>query len=65
LSTGNGGWGEAQHIPSKWISADGKEFYLVFAGDDSFAVRKATLTVSIPNDTTPPRAPENLTVVPR
>jgi hypothetical protein len=47
LSTGNGGWGESQHIPSKWISIDGRIFYLVFAGDDSFAVRKATLDVSL------------------
>jgi beta-lactam-binding protein with PASTA domain/lysophospholipase L1-like esterase len=46
------GWGEAQHIPSKWMSADGQEFYLVFSGDDSFAVRHAGLTV-VP-DTTPP-----------
>ena len=46
LSTTNGGWGESQHIPSKWISSDGKAFYLIFAGDDSFAVRKVTLVVS-------------------
>lgn len=45
LSKSNGGWGESAHIPSKWISDNGKEFYLVFAGDDSFKVRKATLTV--------------------
>jgi len=45
LSEGNGGWGESQHIPGKWISEDGKEFFLIFAGDDSFAVRKATLTI--------------------
>lgn len=38
--------GEAQHFPSKWISPDGKTLYLVFSGDDSFAVRKATLTVA-------------------
>jgi hypothetical protein len=36
--------GESAHIPSKWISADGKTCYLVFAGSDSFAVRKFTLT---------------------
>jgi len=46
LSASNGGWGESLHIPSKWISADGKTFYLVFSGDDAFAVRKATLTVA-------------------
>lgn len=39
-------WGEAQHIPSSWISEDGREFYLVFSGDDSFSVRRATLTVA-------------------
>ena len=38
--------GEVQHIPSKWISGDGKTIYLIFAGNDSFSVRKATLTVS-------------------
>ena len=46
LSNGQGGWGEAQHIPTKWISEDGRTFYLVFSGNDSFAMRKATLTVS-------------------
>lgn len=45
LSDSQGGWGEAQRIPTKWISDDGREFYLVFAGNDHFAVRKATLTV--------------------
>jgi hypothetical protein len=40
-----GVWGESQHIPSKWISPDGESFYLVFSGDDSFAVREATLTI--------------------
>ncbi len=61
LSTSNGGWGESQHIPSKWISADGKTFYLIFAGNDSFAVRKATLNV-LGTDVTPPAAPVALTV---
>ena len=51
----NEDWGESQHIPSKWISADGKTFYLVYSGDDSFSVRRATLTVSAPEDTTPPQ----------
>jgi CubicO group peptidase (beta-lactamase class C family) len=36
--------GESAHIPSKWISADGKTCHLVFAGSDSFAVRQFTLT---------------------
>jgi len=38
--------GESSHIPAKWISTDGKTCHLVFAGDDSFAVRKFTLTAS-------------------
>ena len=37
--------GEVQHIPSKWISGDGKTIYLIFAGNDSFSVRGATLTI--------------------
>jgi len=36
--------GESAHIPAKWISADGKTCHLVFAGSDSFAVRRFTLT---------------------
>jgi hypothetical protein len=39
-------WGESQHIPAKWISADGKTLHLVFSGGDSFAVRRATLEVA-------------------
>jgi hypothetical protein len=38
--------GESQHIPSKWMSSDGKSFYLVFSGNDAFSVRKATLTMA-------------------
>ena len=36
--------GESAHIPAKWISTDGKTCHLVFAGLDSFAVRRFTLT---------------------
>lgn len=54
--------GESQHIPSKWISSDGKTFYLVFAGSDSFSVRKATLTLKTSADTTPPAPPKGLIV---
>ncbi len=57
LSKGNRGWGESQHIPSKWISADGKTFYLVFAGDDSFSTRLATITVSPTADARPLTVP--------
>jgi hypothetical protein len=39
-------WGEAQHIPSKWISPDGKELHVVFSGGDSFAVRRVKLIVA-------------------
>jgi hypothetical protein len=31
---------------TKWMSGDGKTFYLVFSGDDNFALRKASLTVA-------------------
>jgi len=43
--------GESAHIPSKWISTDGKTCHLVFAGSDSFAVRKFTLTASVQKST--------------
>ena len=35
--------GESQHLPTKWMSADGKSLHMVFSGDDSFSVRQATL----------------------
>lgn len=38
--------GEAQQIPAKWISPDGRTIHLVFSGDDTFSVRKGTLIVS-------------------
>jgi hypothetical protein len=38
--------GESQHIPSKWIGSDGRTFYMVFSGNDSFSVRKGTLILS-------------------
>jgi CubicO group peptidase (beta-lactamase class C family) len=38
------GPGETASFPTKWMSEDGKTLYLVFSGDDHFAVRKATLT---------------------
>lgn len=37
------GPGEHGDFPSKWISADGRTLHLVFSGEDSFSVRKATL----------------------
>jgi hypothetical protein len=38
--------GESQHIPSKWISKDGRTIHLLFSGNDCFAVRRATLTAA-------------------
>jgi hypothetical protein len=38
------GPGESASFPTKWMSANGKSLYLVFSGDDNFALRKATLT---------------------
>jgi len=38
--------GESAGFVTKWISRDGKTLYLVFSGNDSFSVRKATLTFS-------------------
>lgn len=40
------GPGERAEFPTKWMSADGRTMHLVFSGDDSFAVRKATLTLA-------------------
>jgi hypothetical protein len=40
------GPGETNSLPTKWMSADGKTLYLVFSGDDTFAVRRANVTVA-------------------
>jgi len=40
------GPGEHADFPAKWISEDGRELYLVFSGDDSFSVCKATLVLN-------------------
>jgi CubicO group peptidase (beta-lactamase class C family) len=37
--------GEALRIPSKWLSPDGTAFALVFSGGDSFAIRRAELSI--------------------
>jgi CubicO group peptidase (beta-lactamase class C family) len=37
------GPGETSSFPTRWMSADGKTLHLVFSGDDSFSVRRATL----------------------
>jgi hypothetical protein len=39
------GPGESANFPTRWMSADGKKLWLVFSGDDSFALRAATLTL--------------------
>lgn len=39
------GPGEHGDFPTKWMSADGRTLYLVFTGEDSFSVRKATLAL--------------------
>jgi len=43
------GPGEHGDFPAKWMSEDGLEVHLVFSGDDSFSVRKATI-VLVSND---------------
>jgi CubicO group peptidase (beta-lactamase class C family) len=40
------GPGETAGFPTKWISADGRTLHLVFSGQDSFSVRRATLIVA-------------------
>jgi CubicO group peptidase (beta-lactamase class C family) len=40
------GPGETASFPTKWMSADGRKLTLVFSGDDYFAVRAATLTLT-------------------
>ena len=37
------GSGESASLPSKWLAADGRSAWLVFSGDDSFSIRRATL----------------------
>ena len=40
------GPGEHGDFPAKWMSEDGRELYLVFSGEDSFSVRKASIVIS-------------------
>ena len=40
------GSGEQGDFPTKWMSEDVREIYLVFSGNDSFSVRKATLVLA-------------------
>ena len=39
------GPGEHGDFPAKWMSEDGRELYLVFSGEDSLSVRKATVVL--------------------
>ena len=39
------GPGDTASFPTKWMSDDGRTVHLVFSGNDTFSVRKATLTV--------------------
>ena len=39
------GPGDQAFFPTKWMSADGRTCYLVFSGDDTFAVRKVVFEV--------------------
>ena len=38
------GWGESAHIPSKWISSDGKKIQLLFSGN-GLSIREAVLNL--------------------
>jgi CubicO group peptidase (beta-lactamase class C family) len=40
------GPGETATFPTKWMSSDGVTIYLVFSGNDSLSLRKATLTLA-------------------
>lgn len=37
------GPGESMHLPTKWMSADGREIWLVFSGNDCFSLRPGAL----------------------
>lgn len=40
------GPGESMHLPTKWMSADGREIWLVFSGDDCFSLRRGRLQLN-------------------
>ena len=42
------GPGESGSLPTNWISKNGKTLYYLFSGNDSFSVRKLTLTTKLP-----------------
>jgi CubicO group peptidase (beta-lactamase class C family) len=47
------GPGESASFPSKWLSADGRTAWLVFSGDDSFSIRRGTLSLFQEKNATP------------
>ena len=56
------------HIPTKWISSDGKSFYLVYSGygsiaQDAYQHIKGQLILTNEEDL-PPDSPQNLQIVP-
>jgi len=51
------GPGDAGGFPTKWMSEDGRRIHLVFAGDDSFSVRGATLSLNDPPNASDLRHP--------
>jgi hypothetical protein len=40
------GPGETSHLPTKWMSEDGRTVHLVFSGDDCFSVRRGVLEIA-------------------
>jgi len=40
------GPGESSSLPTKWMSRDGRTAWLLFSGDDSFSLRRATFNLS-------------------
>ncbi len=42
------GPGETASLPTKWMSRDGSDVYLVFSGDDNFCVRRGSLILGHP-----------------
>ena len=57
------------HIPTKWISSDGKSFYLVYSGygsvaQDAYQHIKGQLILIDSDDGLPPDSPKNLQITP-
>lgn len=42
------GPGETMHLPTKWMSEDGRTMHLVFSGDDSFSLRRGEIQLRRP-----------------